>query len=51
MLLKLKIFFLVFWLYCMEGVILFPQPGTKPMPLAVEVWSLNHWTTREVLHT
>ena len=30
-----------------------PQPGIEPMPLlpshAVAVWSLNHWTTREVL--
>ena len=25
-----------------------PQPGIKPMPPAVEAWSLNHWTTREV---
>ncbi|CAM9420314.1 unnamed protein product [Rangifer tarandus platyrhynchus] len=24
------------------------QPGIKPMPPAVEAWSLNHWTTREV---
>ena len=28
--------------------ILAPQPGIKPAPLAVEAWSLNHWTTREV---
>ena len=28
---------------------LIPQPGIKPMPSAVEVQSLNHWTTREVL--
>ena len=26
-----------------------PQPGIKPKPPAVEVQSLNHWTTREVL--
>ena len=25
-----------------------PQPGIKPAPSAVEAWSLNHWTTREV---
>ena len=25
-----------------------PQPGTEPMPPALVVWSLNHWTTREV---
>ena len=24
------------------------QPQVKPTPLAVEVWSLNHWTTQEV---
>ena len=29
--------------------ILAPQPGIEPMPPAVEVQSLNHWTTREVL--
>ena len=28
--------------------ILVPQPGFKLIPPAVEVWSLNHWTTREV---
>ena len=27
---------------------LVPQPGIKPMSPAVEVWSLNHWTTMEV---
>ena len=29
--------------------ILVPQPGIKPVLLAVEAWSLNHWITREVL--
>ena len=29
--------------------ILVPQPGIEPVPPAVEAWSLNHWTTREVL--
>ena len=24
------------------------QPGMQTVPPAVEVWSLNHWTTREV---
>ena len=28
--------------------ILVPRPGTEPMPPALGVWSLNHWTTREV---
>ena len=23
--------------------------GTKPTPPVLEVWSLNHWTTREIL--
>ena len=29
--------------------ILVPQPGMEPMPPALEAWSLNHWTTWEVL--
>ena len=29
--------------------ILVLQPGIKPRPTAVEVWSLNHWTARELL--
>ena len=29
--------------------ILVPQPGIKPVPLAVEAPSLNHWTSREFL--
>ena len=28
--------------------ILVPWPGIEPVPPAVEAWSLNHWTTREV---
>ena len=28
--------------------ILVPQTGIDPAPLALEVQSLNHWTTREV---
>ena len=27
-----------------------PLPGIRPVPPAVEVQSLNHWTTREVLY-
>ena len=30
--------------------ILVPQPGIEPMPPAVEVWCLSHWTVREVPH-
>ena len=29
--------------------ILFPWPGIEPVSPAVEAWSLNHWTTRDVL--
>ena len=29
--------------------ILVPRPGIELMPPAMEVWSLNHWPTREVL--
>ena len=29
--------------------ILVPQPGIEPAPPAVEVWSPNNWTAREVL--
>ena len=33
----------------MQHVGLFiPLPGIKPVSPAVEVWSLNHWTTRQV---
>ena len=28
--------------------ILVPRPGMEPVPPAMEVWSLNHWTTGEV---
>ena len=28
-----------------------PRPGIEPVPPAVEVWSLNHWTTRGVPYT
>ena len=28
--------------------ILVPQPGIEPVRPAVGMWSLNHWTTREV---
>ena len=29
--------------------ILVPWPGIKPEPLAVEAWSPNYWTTRELI--
>ena len=28
--------------------ILVPHPGIEPVPPALEAWSLNHWTAREV---
>ena len=28
--------------------ILFPQPEAKPVPLTLEAWSLNNWTTGEI---
>ena len=28
--------------------ILVAQPGMEPMPSALEAWTLNHWTSREV---
>ena len=36
-----------FWLCSAAGRILVPQEGTEPMPLAVEAWIPNHWTTME----
>ena len=33
----------------MAGGILVPQPEIELVSPAVEVWSLNHWTTRETL--
>ena len=38
-----------FWPYHTAHGISVPQPGIKPTPPAVEVQSLNHWTTREFL--
>ena len=38
-----------FWPHPVALRILALQLGIEPMPLAVEVQSLNHWTTREVL--
>ena len=40
--------FFYFWLHHAACGILIPRPGIEPMPPAVEVRSLNHWTTREV---
>ena len=48
----LKMFFgrRFLWPRCMARGILVPQPGIEPVPAAVKAWSLNHWTTREVLN-
>ena len=40
------IIYIYFWLYLASPWIL--VPGSKPEPCAMEAWSLNHWTTREV---
>ena len=40
-------FFFNFWLHH-ACEILVPQTGIQPKPPAVEAWSLNHYTTREV---
>ena len=37
-----------FWLCHPACGILVPWPGIEPMHPAMEVWSLNHWTAREV---
>ena len=42
------LFFLIFSLHITACRILVAQPGIESMPLAVEVQSLNHWTTKEV---
>ena len=41
-------FYLFIWPHCEACGILIPWPGIKPVPPAVEVWCLNHWTAREV---
>ena len=38
-----------FWSHLMAWRIVVPWPGLEPSPTALEVWSSNHWTTREVL--
>ena len=37
-----------FWPHHVACGILVPQPGIKPVPPALGVQSLNHWTSREV---
>ena len=45
----LFVLFLFLFFFCMACGILVPQPGIRPMPPALEAWSPDHWTTREVL--
>ena len=41
-------FLFLFWLCGTACGILVPQPRIKPAPPAVEAWTLNHWSAREV---
>ena len=41
--------FCFFWPHCTTCVILVRPPGIEPVSPALAVWSLNQWTTREVL--
>ena len=45
---KLTDFISFCFLLCGACGILVPQPGIKPVPSALEVQNLNHWTAREV---
>ena len=42
---KFMLFYFIFWPCCLLDLVL--HLGTEPTPLAVKVWSPNHWTTRE----
>ena len=45
----LSTYFILFcWLRSIEFKILVPPPGVESAPSPVKVWSLNHWTIREV---
>ena len=39
--------FFYFWSCYMACGILVPHSGIKPVPPALEAWSLNHWITRK----
>ena len=41
--------YFIMGLPCVARGILVPQAGIKAVPPALEVGSLNHWTTRKVL--
>ena len=40
--------YIYIWPFCAAYRILASWLGIEPMPPALEAWSLNHWTTREV---
>ena len=42
------LFFFFFATLCLCGILV-PRPGFKTTPSILEAWSLNHWTSREVL--
>ena len=42
----------MFWIFdCKADAILASWPGLEPASAAMEAWSLNHWTGKEVLNT
>ena len=43
-----SVLFLFFWPHHVACRIFVPLLGIEPLPLAVEMWSPNYWTTREV---
>ena len=45
---NLFIYLFIFCLRCRACGTLVPQPGIEPVPPALQAWSLNHWTAREV---
>ena len=45
---KFSSFFFFLSHHTAHGVLV-PPPGIKPMAPALEAWSFNHWTAREVL--
>ena len=44
----LLLLLLFFWPHHIAWGILVPWPGVEPTPSAVEAWSFNHWTSKEV---
>ena len=48
LLFKKKLFDFIYWLHCSAYGILVPWPGIEPLAPALEAWSFNHWTAREI---